>query len=176
MTLAVTQRGAMTLRKSPIAKILTWAMIPLIVFGSLPRIGCICADGTHKVFCQRHLQGNRTGGCVCCERRNARADACGTEDQPGRPAQHSCCQSANEKCGSGCPGLSHGRPCRPVLDRTDIVTLGKPALDLDRIDQMRVFVAVELLPAIVAAVEADYLRGESLPPPDLITTLGVLLI
>jgi hypothetical protein len=176
----------MTLPKSRIPKILTgkiltgriltWAMIPLIVFGSLPRIGCICADGTHKAFCQRHLQGNRAGECVCCERRNVKADACESGEHQVQTAGHTCCQSAKEKCGSGCPGLSHGRPCRPVIDRTEIVTSAKSALDRDRIEQLPLFVAVELLPVIVASVEADYLRGESLPPPDLITTLGVLLI
>jgi hypothetical protein len=173
----------MTLRKIQIAKILTrkvlkgriltLAMIPLIVFGSLPRIGCVCADGTHKLFCQRHRQGNRIGECVCCEKRNAQADVCDAEKSASPVAGHACCQSAQGKCSSGCPGLSHGRPCRPVLDRSDIVTPAKPALDLAPVDAVPLFAAAQILPAVA---DADYPRGESLPPPDLVTTLGVLLI
>jgi hypothetical protein len=176
MTLSKSRITKVLTRKILTGRILTWAMIPLIVFGSLPRIGCICADGTHKAFCQRHLQGNRAGECVCCERRNVKADVCGAADQPAHAARHACCQSAKEKCGSRCPGLSHGRPCRPVLDQTDVLASAKPVLDLDRSDELPLFVAVELLPVTLASVAADYLRGESLPPPDLVTTLGVLLI
>jgi hypothetical protein len=55
------------------------------------------------------------------------------------------------------------------------VTAAKAALDLDR-DVAPLFAAVELLSAVITPVAADFFRGESLPPPDLITTLGVLLI
>jgi hypothetical protein len=165
----------MPIRKPRIAKLLMWAMVPLIVFGSMPRMGCICADGQHKTFCQRHLQGNRAGACVCCEGRMAAADACGTEKPPAPAGKHSCCQSAGGKCPAGRPSLTQGRPCRPVVDRTEIVTSAKAALDLDGVDHTPLFVAVEFLPAIVSSIEVDYAR-ELLPPPDLVTTLGVLLI
>src|SRR5262249_54873770 len=151
---------------------LMWAMIPLIVFGSMPRMGCICADGQHKMFCQRHLQGDRSGGCVCCEGHRA----VGIREPAAPPGKHACCQAAGGKCSSGCPSLTEGRPCRPVVDRTEIVASAKAALDLDRVDAAPLFAAVELLPAVVTPVAADFFRGESLPPPDLITTLGVLLI
>jgi hypothetical protein len=164
--------AAMPIRKTRITKVLMWAMIPLIVVGSMPRMGCICADGQHKMFCQRHLQGNRTGGCVCCQGQKAVADGCATKHSPTQ----GCCQSAGGKCSSECPSLAEGRPCRPVVDRNDIVTATKAALDLDRVDAAPPFAAVELLPAVIAPVAADFFRGESLPPPDLITTLGVLLI
>ena len=162
----------MSIRKTRITKVLMWAMIPLIVFGSMPRMGCICADGQHKMFCQRHLQGNRSGGCVCCQGMKAAAGGGHSTTPVDKPA---CCH-AGGKCSSGCPSLTEGRPCRPVVDRSDIVTAAKAALDLDRVDAAPTFAAVELLPAVVAPVAADFFRGESLPPPDLITTLGVLLI
>jgi hypothetical protein len=165
----------MPVRKTRITKVLMWAMIPLIVFGSMPRMGCICADGQHKTFCQRHLQGNRAGACVCCEGRLGAADACAIEKPRAPAGRHACCQSAGGKCPAGCPSLTQGRPCRPVVDRAEIVTSAKAALDLDRVDHTPLFVAVELLPAIVSSVEVDYAR-ELLPPPDLVTTLGVLLI
>jgi hypothetical protein len=61
------------------------------------------------------------------------------------------------------------------VDRADLVTSAKAALDLDRVDLAPLFVAVEFLPAISTSVQVDSLR-ELLPPPDLVTTLGVLLI
>ena len=163
----------MPVRKTRITKVLMWAMIPLIVFGSMPRMGCICADGKHKMFCQRHLQGNRTGPCICCNGRTAPADVCARSHRAA--IGHSCCQSRAGKCSSGCPSLGEGRPCRPVVDRTEVVTSAKPALDLDRVDAAPLFAAVELLPAVITPVEVSCFRVE-LPPPDLITTLGVLLI
>jgi len=162
----------MPIRKTRITKVLMWATIPLIVFGSMPRMGCICADGQHKMFCQRHLQGNRTGGCVCCQGLKAAADGCAAKHS----ATQGCCRSVGGKCPSGCPSLTEGRPCRPVVDRSDIVTVAKSALDLDRGDAAPIFAAIEPAPAVVAPVAKDFFRGESLPPPDLITTLGVLLI
>ena len=137
-------------------------------------MGCICADGTHKVFCQRHRQGNHSGPCICCEGRNARVAVRGAEERPASAGGHSCCQATHGKRPSGVPELGAGRPCTPVVNRIEIVTSVKVALD--RVDPTPLFAAVELPPAIVAAVEADYPRGESLPPPDLVTTLGVLLI
>src|SRR5262245_52510674 len=163
----------MAIRKIRITKVLKWVMIPLIVLGSMPRMGCVCADGQHKMFCQRHLQGNRTGGCVCCQGMKAAGDGCHSATPVDKPA---CCQTAGRKCASGCPSLTEGRPCRPVVDRSDIVTAAKAALDLDRVEAAPMFAAVELLPAVIAPVATDFFRGESLPPPDLITTLGVLLI
>ncbi len=153
-----------------------WVMIPVLVAGTLPRMGCICADGTHKFFCQRHRQGNRTGPCVCCEGRNARADARGREELAASAGRHSCCRGADGKRPSESPELGTGRPCKPVVDRVEIVTSAKAALDLDRLARAPLFAAVELPPAVVAAVDADYASGESPPPPDLVTTLGVLLI
>jgi hypothetical protein len=162
-------------RKSRITKFMLWAMIPAIVFGSLPRMGCICADGQHKTFCQRHLKGTNEAGCVCCERHVAGANARRAE-KPAAAGRHACCQRAVGQGNPGCPELCAGHPCKPVVDRTEIVTSAKLALDLDRIDQTPVFGAVELLPALVSSVAADYACGKPVPPPDLITTLGVLLI
>src|SRR5262245_27590301 len=108
----------MLIRKTRIAKVLMWAMVPLVVFGSLPRMGCICADGQHKTFCQRHLQGNLADRCICCEGRDAKADFGSTKAAP----THSCCQAVTHKRPAGSPDLSQGRPCRPVVDRADVVT------------------------------------------------------
>ena len=79
-------------------------------------------------------------------------------------------------CQTGCPDLSQGRPCRPVVDRADIVNPAKATLDLQRADLAPQFAAVEVVPEIIPGVAAEFILGERLPPPDLVTTLGVLLI
>jgi hypothetical protein len=60
----------------PSAAIL-WALIPLTILGSLPRIGCICANGRQKLFC-----GGMADPC-CVQHRN-----------PVRPpGQRACCRT-----------------------------------------------------------------------------------
>ncbi len=165
----------MLTRKSRITKVLLWAMIPLVVFGSLPRMGCVCADGQHKTFCQRHLQGTKAGECVCCERHAVAADAREKTDKPTAPAaRHTCCQGRVDKSISGHPELNSNRPCKPVVDQLVLLTAAKSSFD--RIDHAPLFATVGPLPALVSCVAAEFVRGESLPPPDLVTTLGVLLI
>ncbi len=103
-------------------------------------------------------------------------DARGREELAASAGGHSCCRGAHGKRPSGSPELVTGRPCKPVVDRLESVTSAKAALDLNRVDPAPLFAAVENLPAVVTAVEADYASGDSPPPPDLVTTLGVLLI
>ncbi|MGE5195129.1 MAG: hypothetical protein ACM3U2_21760 [Deltaproteobacteria bacterium] len=166
----------MSLRKSGFTMVMMWALIPLIVLGTLPRMGCICADGTHKFFCQRHLQGTRSGGCVCCDGRSTATDAPEGGKPAGAAGRHTCCHAAPGKTSSHCLEFSTGRPCRPVIDRLELLTAGKAALDLDRVAQSPLSVAAEPMPALVPCVAAETVRGELLPPPDLVITLGVLLI
>jgi hypothetical protein len=167
----------MLTRKSRITKVVLWAMIPLVVFGSLPRMGCVCADGQHKTFCQRHLQGTKAGECVCCERHDVAVDAREKTDKPTAPAaRHTCCQGRIGKSSSGRPELNSDRPCKPVVDQLVLLTAAKSSIDLDRIDHAPLFATVEPLPALLRCVTVESIRAESLPPPDLVTTLGVLLI
>ncbi len=150
-------------------------MIPLIVLGSLPRMGCICADGQHKTFCQRHLQGNREGGCVCCEGRKDAATTRGSEKADLSTKGRTCCQGGGKRS-SESPGFSQGRPCRPVVDRTEIVTPAKASLDLDRVDVLPHFLAVQQPSAVTPVIAQRVTLENRVLRPDLITTLGVLLI
>jgi hypothetical protein len=159
----------MAIRKSRFTIVMMWAMIPLIVFGSLPRMGCVCANGQHKVFCERHRQGTARGPCTCCDHAKSMASSKVAHDanECGMRGDESTCDF---------PAIDTARPCRPVVDRAVLLTAAKSSLDLDQAAHTPLFVAAELLPTSGISIAVDYTHGELLPPPDLVITLGVMLI
>ena len=164
----------MLLQKSRFTIALLWAMIPLTVFGSQPRMGCICANGQHKIFCQRHLQNDSDSGCICCYGKDQ--STTGDQTRTAPLGEKSCCRCNRAASKDGRPVVHTDRPCRPVLDKAVYLTGPKSSLDFDRVDAAPLFVAFEPLPLIGLTIDVDCHRGELLPPPDLVITLGVLLI
>jgi hypothetical protein len=166
----------MSIRKSRFTIAVLWAMIPLTVFAGIPRIGCICASGQHKVFCERHLMKAGGAQCACCYGRDA------AKYQPANSAQAcslsttSCCGAKRAAQDQKGPAFNTDCPCRPVVDRTVSIAAAKAVLDLDQADHTPLFLAALPIVAVVPAVSFDHARGDLPPPPDLITTLGVLLI
>ena len=159
----------MVIRKSRFTIVMMWAMIPLVVFGSVPRMGCVCANGQHKVFCERHRQGTARGPCGCCDHAKLMASS-----KAGRDANE--CGARGDESACDSPAFDTGRPCRPVVDRAVLLTAAKSSLDLDQSAHTPLFVAVQLKPASGPSIAADSTHGELLPPPDLGITLGVMLI
>jgi hypothetical protein len=159
----------MAIRKSRFTIVMIWAMIPLIVFGSLPRLGCVCANGQHRIFCERHRQATARGQCACCDHAKLMASS-----KAGHDANE--CGARGDESACDSPAFDTGRPCRPVVDRAVLLTAAKSSLNLDQAAHTPLFVAVELLPASGPSIAADYTHGELLPPPDLVITLGVMLI
>jgi len=156
--------------KTRFAAVLIWAMIPLTVFASLPRVGCICANGQHKFFCERSRASGSEGLCACCYGKGP-----ATGDRTGTKLP--CCGQDQGRCANGLAAVGSDRPCRPVLDRSIFVRDHKASsLNLDRAQHTPLAVAFEPLPVIVAGPVRDLNRGELLPPPDLVITLGVRLI
>lgn len=156
-----------------------WALIPLTVFGSLPRTGCICANGQHKFFCQRLGTASGNGRCACCDRAAAAARSAGQAESCAEPASDMpCCASPNGGCATEIPFVGADRPCRPVVDRAVFLSSAKSALDLDRVEWLPALAttASESPAGVAACVTANSLRRELLPPPDLVITLGVMLI
>lgn len=151
---------------------LVWTMVPLTVFGGLPRMGCICANGQHKFFCER-ASSAREGLCRCCFGEAAKPSR---SEQDGNRTLKSCCRHKRAVSTDGSAVLGTDRPCRPVLDYSTFVNGPRTALDLDCAGHTPLFVAFEPLPARVSTVAHDCERGALLPPPDLVVTLGVLLI
>lgn len=137
-------------------------------------MGCICANGQHKFFCERHRMDAGDARCICCYGRAAaeRETAKGTHASPGTLT---CCGSKRVARGGGQPALGTDRPCRPVLDRPELLSAAKATLNLDQADHTPLFVATSPPPATGCGAWA--MPAYQLPPPpDLVTTLTVLLI
>lgn len=166
----------MSIRKSRFTIALMWAMIPLTVFGSIPRIGCICANGNHKFYCERHLMKTGAPRCACCYGRDGAQGGSAHAMHACRLGAKSCCGSKPVSNDGKLPALDAECPCRPVLDRPVFTLAVKAVLDLDQSDHTPLLVAVAPVLAIVPSVSFDHARGDLPPPPDLVTTLGVLLI
>lgn len=166
----------MILRKSRFTIALLWAMIPLTVFGSQPRVGCICANGQHKFFCQRHLQHDADGQCTCCKPNESAQQAESASRVNGQKSEGaSCCHCGQLTGTTENNSVRSERPCKPVLDKAVYVAVPKSTLDLDRVDVVPLFLVCKLLPVVTGPVLVDIHRGELLPPPDLVITLGVML-
>jgi hypothetical protein len=86
------------------------------------------------------------------------------------------CGAQGDESACGSPVFDMSRPCRPVVDRAVLLTAAKSSLDLDQVNHTPLFVAAELLPTFGISNALDYTHGELLPPPDLVITLGVMLI
>jgi len=165
----------MCIRKSRFTLALLWAMIPVTVLGSVPRMGCICANGQHKFFCERHRAIASDARCVCCFGRDA-ARSVPTKGSSAVPGAMTCCGSKRLMKSTGQPEFSADRPCRPVLDRPQFVSVAKATLDLDLSDQTPSFLATAPTASPVGGFSLNHGGGDVPPPPDLVTTLGVLLI
>lgn len=166
----------MSFRKSKFSIAVMWAMIPLMVFGSLPRIGCICANGQHKFFCERHLTRAHDAQCSCCYGRQTAPSATAAKSGSCPNGVMNCCAAKRVTHHDGSPAFATDCPCRPVVDRPVVIAAVKALLDLDRVDQTPLFLATAPIFELVPSVSLDHARGNLPPPPDLVTTLGVLLI
>jgi len=159
--------------KTRFAAVLIWAMVPLTVFASLPRMGCICANGQHKFFCERSRAPGSEGLCTCCYGKGPAT----TGVQGAASVPMACCGHQRGRCASGLAAVGSDRPCRPVLDHSIFVRGAKgSSLDFARAEHAPMFTAFEPLPQLVRNVAHEFGHGELLPPPDLVITLGVRLI
>lgn len=74
-----------------------WTLVLLLVLSNLPRLGCVCADGTHLACCQKVIRGmtdqfcrlfhssDADKSCPCCaakqqKQKTAEAGCNGSED------------------------------------------------------------------------------------------------
>ena len=168
----------MSFRKSRLSIALVWAMLPLTVLGSLPRMGCICADGQHKIFCERYRMNAADEGCVCCHGRPGKKNEVARKTDRGSAAgERACCKSKRPVHKTGeLPTFCSGRPCRAVVDRPALITAVKVVLDLDQADQEPLLLALHPVSVDATSVSLEASHDNRPPPTDLITTLGVLLI
>jgi hypothetical protein len=166
----------MSLCKSRFSIAVMWAMLPLTVFGSMPRMGCICANGQRKVFCERHRMDARDANCVCCFGRAAAKPETARETGREPAGERACCMSKRLAPNGQRLAVGAGAPCRSVVDRPAFVTAAKVVLDLDQSSHERLLSNAVPISAIVSQLGCENSRGHEPLRPDLITTLGVLLI
>lgn len=151
-----------------------WLMVPVTLFAGTPRVGCVCANGEHKVICERHLssccrnaeQGSgEKGPCSCCHKGHA-------AQEKRNQASSGCCKSPD-----GCPnGQTTSEPCckpvtikpllPPVAQHVDLLDVGFVAL---------FFPSVELLQVTVSPTR-ETVWNPALPVPDLVIAHQVFLI
>jgi len=151
-------------------------MVALTVFGGVPRLGCICANGQHKFFCER--QGNCGAGarCICCFGKATAKSGNGRRPRNAPSGGMACCRRARDLHRPLSVAIDADRPCRPIIDQSVLLSGASPSLDLDGVVHTPLFVASEGLPAIGLCTEVNVNRAEPLPPPGLVGTFGVLLI
>ena len=167
----------MLIRKSRFSIALIWALAPLMAFAGLPRIGCICTqNGLHKFYCQRNRTVVVQERCSCCYGRQAAGNDISEDTGNCAANGMSCCGAKRVARGDGSPVVGANCPCRPVIDQSVVVATAKSLLDLDQSDRTPLVLAAIPAFVLVAAVSCDHARGDLPPPPDLVTTLGVLLI
>jgi hypothetical protein len=166
----------MSVRTSRFTIVFIWAMIPLTVFGGLPRVGCICADGQHKFFCQRHPWQEPGRPCNCCFAPSAATDNAARHRPWNRANEMTCCQAQRQERKPTAEGVAATRPCRPVLENAAFLGDSRTQVDVDRAFHAPSFLAFEPLPVVGRGLEVGAHRGHSLPLPDPLVRFGVMLI
>src|SRR5258708_29391066 len=131
----------MSFRKSKFSIAVMWAMIPLMVIGSLPRIGCICANGQHKFFCERNLSGSHDTQCTCCYGRQTTASATAGNVRGCPASVLTCCGAKRVSKANDSPAFATDCPCRPVVDRPVVITAVKALFDFDQAEHTPLFLA-----------------------------------
>jgi hypothetical protein len=158
------------------ARAVIWAMIPLTFVGSTPRLGCLCANGDHKLFCSGDRRSSIEGQGSCCARESDAA--IGRKPERHAPSSAtSCCRKTVAARGNS-PGrfVKSGASCRTVLDVPQLWTTENGLSD---VDPARQFMAMHdtAAPQTVGARSASHLsRHRGLPPPEPAPGHRVLLI
>lgn len=158
----------MRFRNSYYSIALAWAMLPLTVFAGLPRMACICANGQHKFFCERHRMTANDEDCVCCYGR--------VRENRAVARMRSCCTSQRVAQNAGPTACKSGRPCQSVVEQPAIIAAAKVVLDLDRADHEPFLLAAVPMLVCDSHLTLGAARGDVPPHPDRVATLGVLLI
>ena len=164
--------------------VVLWAMIPLAVLGSMPRMGCICADGRYKLFCERHAKGScghgengcaSEGGCACCYRSQGKSVAQKAKRQ--KQCQVSEC-GQTEGCGkhTGLAQSKTDRCCTPVADAAELPPVVEVVSVPDESAWQPLILTVGVTAPAVNCVTADVVWEHALPAVDLVIAHQVFLI
>lgn len=157
-----------------------WALVPLTVAGSLPRTGCICANGDYKLWfaaapsrccLEADPPAKAAGQCASCHR----ADR--TERAPKSSDGHdggSCCHTTGSP--ASCPTVIASRCCTPVVG-VPVLPPAKDEVAVPHDDSSPALLVVPMAQVSVAASAAvAEVRNTDLPAPDLLIVHQVFLI
>jgi|SRR5262245_24155592 len=87
--------------------LLSLALLPVFLLGTIPNTACICADGHREEHCRALIRGNAAAksssksGCCCCKPQN---------DAP------SCCQAADHQPQTPAGLIASGSCCHPIIE------------------------------------------------------------
>lgn len=154
-------------------KALTWALIPLLMVGSLPRVSCLCADGEHKLLCERALFSVGQSAMDPTQKAS-RHPCCRAAGAPriAIASQKSCCQ--RQTSAATCDEI--GQSCRPLFDVPAFVATATNVLS-DHLADIAGPIAEKITPAVRLAADAcRQERWHITPAPDLVIAHQSLVI
>lgn len=135
--------------RSRLSSYIACAMIPLALWAGMPSVGCICADGQHKLFCF-----HTSAEAYCCDH--------------GGQHDHDCCAE-----GETCCVTTRTGHCTPVFSSPAT----KPVVATVTLDWQHAGVRLtDELPHFFSSTVFASVGGHDVGPPDLIVILGRRLI
>jgi hypothetical protein len=159
---------------------IVWVMVALTLVGGMPREGCVCANGQHKIFCGKQFakaccQKNgptKSGRCSCCHQAevaaNSSSSACAdasTDGCPNRDRHAPSETSVSNKC------------CTRYTVSPVVPTVEKIVAAPNSLSEWAVLDFVPNLVTFSVAVSGRELgRNPDLPVPDLVIAHQVFLI
>lgn len=151
-----------------------WALVPFTVVSGIPRIGCLCADGQHKLFCGKQL------ATACCANGAAQSSACPCCHNAGlaKPAKPAAC--------THCRTPDSPRPDETTVSQTgctryfvtpDVPTIQKVVSAPHPLPELAAFDLVPNIRTLSAVAPVrEPARDSDLPVPDLLIAHQVFLI
>ena len=142
-----------------------WAMIPMAAWAGMPRAGCVCSNGTIKLFCQFRLDSKQSAPGKCG------SDCCG---QKVTDDEIDCCAVCSIRGKSGTPEIASKSCCNPILALPSVPTQKVSApLGHFPADVIATASAGTLLRSAFITVTAELNTG---PPLDRVVVFRSLLI
>jgi hypothetical protein len=161
------------------AVIVVWTMVALTLVSGVPRIGCVCANGQHKLFCGKQFVKTccqdgaaQNGNCPCCHGSELAGvtghASCGGESSGGC-TNHAQNSGDGKSISSRCCTRYMASPVVPTVEKN--VPTPNALHDLALLDFVPNWTIAE-----VAAPARDTVRNPQLPIPDLVIAHQVFLI
>jgi len=153
----------MTILRRSNSEPVVWGMIALVLWSVLPASGCVCADGTTKLFCDRPTGGRAANDAPTVDDR----DCCAARTAA---ATRGCCGAA----GQSADGFHRG--CKRVDRQPTLATIAGTAAQ--SLDELSVIATLPIDPPLesLTTVLATSEHAGAGPPVDLVIQFHCFLI